>query len=341
VAVVLVLVLGTVLSLGMAFRVRTVVQANRQVEFSQRATAAATALQRSVQAHLEPLYSIGALYAVAPMVKRTEFREFTQGPLKRHAGIEALGWVPRVGEAERETYMTAARQDGIADFQITERTVQGLVVRAARRDVYYPLFYVEPLASNLALVGFNLGLDPSRLDTLQKAINTAEVVASPWTNLGQDASEQFGFFLFLPIYKSGRPHETLEERRAHLHGFALAIFRLSTLVERALRGLALGNMDLRLTDVTDAASRHLLSLQLRTSQTPLLTFVPRHSVEVEAIRVGLHWETTFNVAGRRWSVLASPQREARDMLIWQAWGLLVGGLLLTVLCARVLYQRRT
>jgi len=340
VAVLLVLVLGTALSLLLALRVRAAAESYRQAEFSQRATAAAMALQRSVQIPIELLYSIAALYATSPAVKRAEFREFTQGPLQRYADVQALGWIPRVAEAEPETYAVAARKDGIADFQMTEHTPQGQVVRAARRDVYYPLFYVEPLLSNPTLLGFNLGSDPAWLTALQKAISTGEIVASPWTNLAQDTGERFGVFLFLPVYKNGMPHSTWEERRASLQGFALVVTRLGILVERAVKGMALGDMDLRLTDVTDAASRHLLHLQLRLAQTPLLTFPARQGVETETMRAGVHWETAFPVAGRRWSALASPPHEASDTALWPVLGSFVGGLSFTMFVAAFLHRRR-
>ena len=315
-------------------RARVFEQENLQVEFRQRATAGATAIQRSVQEHLEVLYSLGTLYAAASRpLNREVFRELTKGPLKRYPGVQALGWVPRVSEAEREAYLAATRKDGIIDFQITEWTPRRQLAYAARRDVYYPIVYIEPLESHRATVGFNLGSVPLCMEAMQKALSTEEAVASAWHSLAQDTGEQFGFLLFLPIYKSGMPHGTFEERRVSLQGFTMANFRLSTLVEKALQGMGLGTMGLELSDVTDAASKYLLSLQLYESQRSSWTFLLRQSATAEAIRAGLHWETTFNVAGRKWSVLFHPLSEVRNTRSWQVWGILVGGGLFTLLCA--------
>jgi CHASE1-domain containing sensor protein len=170
------------------------------------------------------------------------------------------------------------------------------------------------------------------MEAMQKALSTEEVMASAWYALMQETGEQFGFLLFLPIYKSGMPHRTFEERRAGLQGFAMAIFRLSTLVEKSFQGMELGQMGLELADVTDAASRYLLSLRLSASHEAVWTFMLRQSAQAEAIRAGTHWETTFTVAGRQWSMLFHPLAEARHAYAWQAWGVLVGGLLLTLLC---------
>jgi CHASE1-domain containing sensor protein len=321
------------LSVLLFFRVQGLEQANWQREFTQRATAGATALQRSVQEHLELLNGLQAVYAAAAQpLNRTAFRELTQGPLKRYTGVQALGWVPRVTEADYEAYLAAAQQDGLADFQITEWTPQQQVVRAARRDAYYPVFYIEPVESYRAAMGFNLGSIPAYMEAMQKALSTEEAVASAWRALAQDTGEHFGFLLFMPIYKSGVPRGTFEARRANLQGFTVAILHLGTLVEKALRGMGLGTMGLELVDVTDAASRYLLSLQLAASRITSWTFLPRQSTQAESIRAGVHWETTFNTAGRKWSVLFHPLSEARPLHAWQAWTFLAGGLLLTFVC---------
>ena len=69
-----------------------------------------------------------------------------------------------------------------------------------------------------------------------------------------------------------------------LQGFTMAMFRLDTLVEQSLQGLALGTTEL--ADVTDAANKYLLSLQLDASRVASFTFVPRQSAQTEAIRAG-------------------------------------------------------
>jgi CHASE1-domain containing sensor protein len=332
-AVVLLLAVGVTLSCILFVWVQRFEQEKLQVEFRQRATAGATAIQRSVQEHLGVLYSLGTFISSARPFNRETFRELTTGLLKRYPEVQGLGWVPRVAEAEREAFLAGAHKEGMADFEITEWTPRWQVVRAARRDVYYPIFYLAPLESQQAALGFNLGSVPAYMEAMQKALSTEELTASAWYALTQETGEQFGFLLFLPIYKSGLPHRTFDERRAGLQGFTMAIFRLSTLVEKSLQGMDLGQMGLELSDVTDAASRYLLSLQLSASHVTAWTFLLRQSAKAEAIRAGTHWETTFNVAGRQWSVLFHPVVEAWEAYAWQAWSALIGGLLLTLLCA--------
>jgi CHASE1-domain containing sensor protein len=321
-------------SLLLFVRTREGEQANLQRQFSYRATAGATALQRSVQEHLTVLNGLSILYAATRPLDRQAFREFTTGPLQRYPGMQALGWIPRITEAEREAYLTAVQKEGMGDFQITEWTLQRQLGRAARRDVYYPIVYLEPLDHHRAAVGFNLGSVPGYMAAMQQALSTEGPVASAWLSLAQETVEQFGFLLFVPIYKRGGATRTFEERRTSLQGFLMAMFHLQTLVEQALQDMGLEHMELELSDVTDAASRYLLSLQLSASRVSSWTFLLRQNTRAEAIRAGVHWETTFPVAGRTWSALFHPVAEGWNTPSWRAWGLLVGGVLLTLVCAR-------
>ena len=158
------------------------------------------------------------------------------------------------------------------------------------------------------------------MEAMQKGLSTETAVASAWRSLAQDTGEQLGFLLFVPIYKTGMPHRTFEERRLHLQGFTMAMFRLDTLVEQSLQGLALGAMGLDLSDVTDAASKYLLSLQLEGSQVSSRNFLLRQNAPSEAIRAGI---------GRRpspgWPSLVSLSARASSAayLCRQDWSILV------------------
>lgn len=311
---------GTMAGLQMFFEVRPAErQPHLQTEFYQRATAGATAIQRTIQEHLEVLYHLGTVYAAAARpLTREEFRDFTKGPLQRYAGVQALGWIPRIPSAELESYLAAALQDGITDFRLVERTPRRHVLPAARRDVYYPIFYLESLEGHGGALGLNLSGDPTYMDAMQKALNTTGVVASAWLTLTQDSLEHFGVLLFLPIYQSGQPHSTLEERRTHLQGFVMALLRLGPLITTSLQSVAIGTLGVQLADVTDAVSGYSLLLQFHASRVSTWTFLPRQHTQTEAIRAGSHSEVTFNVAGRTWSVLFYPLSEARLAPTWLA-----------------------
>ncbi len=316
---------GIVLSIAAFALVRRQEQARVRGEFEQRARAQATAILRSLTRHVDVLHSVAGVYAASREVERQEFRDLADLFLPRHPGFRALKWVPRVRDRERGAYEAAARRDGHRNFQITELNDEGQLVRAARRPEYFPAFYVEPFAGNEIALGFDLASHPVRQEALERARDRGDVIATGRIKLVQDAGEQHGFLVFLPIYRTGAPKETPEERRQSISGFALGVFRIGDMVETALKDFAQEGIDVHLSDASARPGEQ--ALYVRSSRAVPL---PGPPPEVEAGQApdGPHWTTMLNFAGRQWLLEFRPSREFLAAHgTWQSWGVLAGGLL--------------
>ena len=131
----------------------------QQLTFERQAENLAHTLEGHFDRYLEVLRSIARFYASSQEVKRDEFRTFVHGALAHHPGIQALSWDRRVPDGLREAYEEAVRQEGYADFQITEQDAQGQMVRATRRPEYVVVSYIEPLAGNEKALGYDASSD--------------------------------------------------------------------------------------------------------------------------------------------------------------------------------------
>jgi signal transduction histidine kinase len=215
---------------------------------------------------------------------------------------------------ERGTFEQRARDEGFLGFQFTERRGEGLV-RARARDEYFPVFFVEPMASNEAAFGFDLGGTAERRRALETAWDTGRPAATQPVRLAQDSGERLGFLVFLPSYRPLPPEPTVADRRDRLFGFALAVFRIDDLVGPTLR--ALTERGLHVT-VLDGASGQTLAVARSGG--------PERDGDAAAI------QATLDVAGRSWVVRFVPTaafraRQSPGQAIW----VLTAGLVLTVL----------
>ena len=131
-----------------------------------------TALQREIESDLQVVTSIQALYNASDRVERSEFHDFTDPFLSQHDSIQALEWIPRVPDSRREAFEMAAGQDGFPGFRITERDAQGHTLRAAQRDEYYPIYFVEPYRGNEVALGYDLASNTTRREALERARDT-------------------------------------------------------------------------------------------------------------------------------------------------------------------------
>jgi signal transduction histidine kinase/CheY-like chemotaxis protein/sensor domain CHASE-containing protein len=131
-------------------------------------------------------------------VSRADFQHLTKNLLQRFPTIQAVKWAPRTDFADRVTFEEAQRAE-LPGFEIREVDPSGQRRRAAERDHYYPVTYVEPLKGNEHIVGFDLFFEAGRKTAIEETINTGRVTATPPIRLVQEKGDQPGILLIFAV----------------------------------------------------------------------------------------------------------------------------------------------
>jgi CHASE1-domain containing sensor protein len=278
-----------------------------------------TAIQKSIEENLNSLHAIEGLYASSPKVTRARFHSFVNNILPHSSGLHSLRWIPRVAGAERKKYEASAIKDGYSTFRFAEMNPQKKLVTAGNRDEYFPVYYSESAGKNEAALGLDMSAHPMGRASLEKARDTGAMVASRRITLFLEADRQFAFLAIQPIYRNISPHDTLEERRKNLMGFAVGVFRFGDMVSAALKGISLTGIELSLFDESAAPERRMLYSNVGRNNSA--------SEELTSIK-------TLNVADRIWTVKFHPTREYPSMHRTRySWVVLAAGLIFTFLLA--------
>lgn len=222
-------------------------------DFENRAMDLETAISRQIENALFALKAIEGFFNSNPQIQREEFREFTVNILAYYDSIHALGWTPRVKHAQREAYVTAAREDGLNEFQFTERNTDGELRTRSVTDAYSPVYYLEPLKGNQTALGFDLASNPERLVALEQSAASGTPVATAPITLVQETGSQTGAIVYLPIYDRsllGAPNLSTEDRIKALRGHVSSVFRVGNLVSSALADLDLEGVVVQVFDKT-------------------------------------------------------------------------------------------
>ena len=111
------------------------------------------------------------------VVTRDEFRRYARF-LVRVPKVLAWAWVPAVREAERDAFEQAERETGFRSYQIWEINGDARRVRAAGREIYYPLHYVESVVP-MAKYGITCGRDLGALPAVRAALEESERARLP------------------------------------------------------------------------------------------------------------------------------------------------------------------
>jgi len=269
--IILVFLAGVALSTALFAVLRVRAQADLRRGFEWESKLYTAALQQVLDHIIEQVDATGRLFDSTPGLTRRNFEVFVAEPLRHHPEVRSLAWIPLATASQRASLESAARQEGIADFRITERLADGRLVSASERAEYYPIYYVEPRAGNEAELGFDLSSDNEQRQSLLKARDTGGMVTTQRFRIVQAQEDHVVFLIFRPVYRQGRPAVTVEERRQNLEGFVLGVFCVSDFVKDALMTANVENVSVRIYEEA--------SLVVRFSSTVTEEEVVRRSFE--------------------------------------------------------------
>ncbi len=281
-------------------------------------------LQVMVLRSMEALHSVACrLYGASGRFDRREFRSLRPAGVETPARIARPVLGPcRPGSAPSPILRWRLRRTACAIF-IFARPVgqEDRQCRSDRPASYVPVYYIEPLERNLGALGYDLTSDCERRQTLERARDTGQPVASAAIQLKQRTNNDAGFLVVLPIYENAKP-SSVAERRAELDGFAIAAFSVSDLVGASFSKLKDKGIDAWLWD--ESGSRKLI---YANSDQP----VPMTSN-------GLPPDVMAEIPGRQWIVQYRPNPELMKVQERRgSWIVLFAGLALTGLTSAYLY----
>lgn len=282
-----------------------------QFNFKEAAIETSESLRTSFSGYVNAVASIERFFVSSKSVDREEFHNFVTNILRDKSGIQALGWNPVISDDQRSKFERARRNDGFAQFQITERNAQGEIINANVRDEYVVVDYIEPMQGNENAIGFDVASNPERRQALIAARDSGQAVASARVTLIQEKEQQAGFIFFHPVYKG--PHSTVGERRQNLKGFAVGVFRIGDIINAARSKHQQEMIMLNVYDITSIDKpTHL------------------YGAEDQLSNALYQWNDSLSIGGRDWGVRFTPSSGyLTDHRGWQAWAVLAFGLLFT------------
>jgi signal transduction histidine kinase len=301
--------LGFGLSLFMFVMTRELGERQQRARFEGVARDAVAAIQNALDDSVLELDAIAALYKIAPSVDHEHFVTFVEPFLRQSLVVQDFEWIPRVRREERAAYEKEGRTAN-PTFNIVERDPQGRLVRAANRDEYFPVLYVEPQAGNHHDVGFDIESEPMYAEALKLVRLTQRPVATAPIRFDQKEPSQASIMIFSPVAVG-----------AELRGLALGVFRAADLIEGALVSSRPRKVALYVAD--SAATRD-----------PILYVSPTYRPSSQA-----HYQTTVNVVGRPWTIHCSPTTTAALREWVGAWLLLIASLGFTAIITAYFSQR--
>jgi signal transduction histidine kinase len=299
--------------------------------FVSQANRMANSFQRVIDRNVEIIESLAGFHTSSVQVERLEFAEFVKNILARHEDIQALEWIPMVKQNQRRLFEKTARNEGYTDFRFTELDENGQIRDASIRKEYFPVFYVEPMEGNEAALGFDLASNTARLEALEMARDTGQMITSAGITLVQEKDDQVGHLLFKPVYNWGTEQRTLEEMRRNLEGFFLGVFRVGDMVKKSLENIDMEGINFLLLDENAQPGERI---QIHHETGPNESRISDPDLEYVVNPNTMNWRKSLNTPGRAWTLLFYQSPDYLGAFgVQRAWLFIAVGFPFTILVA--------
>jgi len=202
----------------------------------------------------ETILRAGAgLFNASDTVTRGEWRQFVADlQLQQNfPGIQGLGFSLMVTPQGLARHLAEIRAEGFPDYAIRP---------AGERDTYSSILYLEPFDwRNRRAFGYDMYAEPVRRQAMERARDTGAPTISGRVTLVQETTQdmQYGFLMYMPVYRKGLPTTSGDERRAALLGFVYSPFRAKDFMT-GLLGVAQGGIEFALYDGAAPSTATLL-----------------------------------------------------------------------------------
>jgi PAS domain S-box-containing protein len=313
-------IVGLALSMAALLLLREELETHRQQEFEWVARNRISAIGLGVENSLRALESTRDLLRFSDHVGPEQFREFGASLLRRHRGIEAIIWAPRITQAEHRAFERAQSESSASRDEMSDGTSEFFPVTHSIRS--------EDAAYGLDLeTGFDLNSRPDIRALLQRARETGQMVASGRITYpaGDEGRMQYGFWAAVPAPASGA------EPYGDLKGFVVGLFRVSNMVAASVAVLEPRGVDILVRDAsTPEPHQRLYFYSSRLTQP-----------EDDRADAPVPWTDSeepklaerIPVADRQWEIVCGRTDRFRSGQAFQGthWVALVAGLLFTVL----------
>ena len=260
-----------------------------RVRFDHAVSQAEASIEAVLRRYVALIHAVRGIGAAHLNMSLDQFRAYVKALdlRKNYPGIEGLGVAVRLRPDQKDEAIRKAQAKVLASFHIWPDSNQSNLC---------PVVILEPADDhNLATLGYDLFAEPERRAAAQRAVETGEPAATGKLTLAAEAEQprDAGFLILAPLYKVGNVPDPAERSR-DWSGFVYCSFSTDDFFKALLNSHANSLLNFKIYDgsqLTPANLMHDSGADARPGST----------------RNALAGTNTLVVAGRTWTLIASPQ----------------------------------
>src|SRR6266849_3277769 len=252
--------IGIAVSTVLFFVIRDNIEREAKLRFERQASDAQHVIAARIRSYADVMHGLSALYTASYPVTRAEFHNYVTGLdlERRYPGFWTFNYAEYVPHKAKAAFVARVRKDTSLD----PRGYPKFAIKPpGDRPEYYVLTYVEPMAGNESVFGLDISVNPAAsnpraiAEALARARDSGNLTSSgQLLHITKGQERRTSLAVRLPVYRSGVPVSTVEQRRAAYLGSVGAAFYVKELMRDALDERALGFMRFKLYEAGPAQS---------------------------------------------------------------------------------------
>ena len=332
----LTLLCGLLLTALLFASVRRVETHTAKIRFQQAATLRILAVQWGLADAVEQGLVVNQLFRTVGEVNRDQFNSFVAPLLARYPEIQALSFQRMLQNVDRARYEAEQRKHN-PNYQITE-FVDGVQRKAAQRDTYNVVEYIQPSKGNEAAVGLDTTAADSNAQGRLRARQTGQPMSTGLLSLVQDQGFHAGFLVIAPVYMRGARVDTAALRLRAVVGETAVAFRVDHLCHSLLRKNKMLNTPGMTVSIFQADSAMESQLAFRDGEVASQRVSPSWLPAWLLYNLSEPESASFDLAGKPWHIQVA--QAPAPFMSTNAGSLyaLLGGIVSSILAAAAVYS---
>ena len=280
----LILMLGICFTLLVYHYFSKLTREQDQIRFQRSAQEIQDQITLRIETSITLLRAGTGLFAASHSVDAGEFERFVEQIEleKNYPGVQGIGFSRRFSRDEIPAVIASMRRERPdQDFNVWPNDVP--------RNEYTSILYLQPATDlNKIAIGYDMFTEPVRQRAMETARDTGKPTASGRVTLVQERDapqKQWGFLIYVPVYRNYVLLSTEQERRAALVGYVYSPYRIDDFLGPVTSEKA-RDVAFQVYDGTDIKPANLLtSAPYEASNEPLF-----------------YDEKILDVAGHKWTL---------------------------------------
>lgn len=197
--------------------------------------------------NIKVVKGLGSFISLTENLNRKNFDAFSKGVLEETDSVTTLSWNPWLKHSERNKAEAKLKIDYPDSIGISIQKNLTLI-SSPKYDDYVYIKYIYPYLENKDAIGYNLLSDLRRKEALFRAKEKQGFDMTGKISFVQSKDKDSGFLVFYPVLRSNGEY-----------GFATAVIRISSIVEKALIGNDQNHLCVKMEEVNSPYHQEIIS----------------------------------------------------------------------------------